>query len=603
MYYISQIYSMSTYGVTDTTDGVEEHHTVDSIMSYVRRGVKIWGVTPYGIFVQKLVAPSKAVYAGERDLLGERRIYRVYIGERTKVLVSRPQRTAFHYMELNSEGKCITNIGQAREQMYVTQYGIFEGSPTGNRVGYYDTVRFGLSDLATKQPWATRYFCKIIKSSIKDIDSICSPYRVIDELVTSDGTTYHYVSTNHNDVENKISDLTYSRHVTKADFTMQEPITKDELDVRDFYTRSSYNYTGYMNMSRNIPLYRTVTKSGIFYNVLEDACYLNAPVIHKDSLETIIADVDKYNNCYVEGNIIKIVAMDGVYRYNIDEVYRCFQKTISSVAVTENIKSEILGVNKKVNLLNNGELASLEISDTPIVRIPEGTKEIGKDAIRVRNTTADVAVIFPSSIRRLSKNWIYNCLNSTLNVALDITKVQYSAMKAILKTSRRDVRISDIKFDKDSFVSLYTAYLFTNKIPSRYQTNLFYGLGSYFPKYTPTSAELLNVLHFIISEEMKNFDFLSEEETLVDLPYYLRRGDFTSGIADQYSSAKVMRLKYAYFGILSDFIIDKLDYSDKYAINNFITEINNVYLERTELLSSKILSRYNMYGCLIDKGE
>lgn len=583
MYYISHKHSDTAYDVTDTTDGVEEAHTVDSIMAYISRGIRIEGVTQRGIFVRKLVSSQTTVYSGEPDCSRESVLEKVYIASEEHTNTKGKSRSN-HFRITLSNDKYIYDYLSPGSTWFFKKDSLYEGNM---RAVSCNNHSFSIRDMVSADPWVVRLFCYAVNRAKVKVDYVCSQFRNVTAITTSDGVVYSYATSNYNEVEVEITRELYS-NVKIQDCYLTTPLTEDEWNIYGLYTSGSrYEYQIHASVDTNVPMKRYVTKSGIFYDVLERVNYKSRPAITKIALERIIADPYSYYNCLVFNGVLKVVALDGIYYYNIAEVHNCFKKTISRIAVTENTKSEVLGVDKKMSLLNNGELDTLDVDNTSFVVIPEGTKSISRGAVNVRASSSSFEIIFPSTLKTVKMGWLTNERSGVMDLNLDMTKLTYPVMKSIMATKASNIVIDDIKFTKEKFSQLYSAYAFSKKM-KRYQTNLFYGIGGFYPKYEPTSKELLDALIFIITDEMNKFEFLALEEKPIELPSYRGNLELTSN-----SSLKKERIKYEYFCIVADVIIDHLDSSEKYAIRNFLEEIRKQYDIKTVNFRQEIDSHYS----------
>jgi len=583
MYYISHKHSDTAYDVTDTTDGVEEAHTVDSIMAYISRGIRIEGVTSRGIFVRKLVSSQTTVYSGEPDTTRESVLEKIYIA--SEELRDKKGRTRSTHIRITLSGdKYLSDYLSPGSTWFFKKDSLYEGNM---RAVSCNNLSFSIKDMVSAEPWVVRLFCNAVKRAKVKVDNVCSQFRNVTSITTSDGVIYSYTQSNYNEVEKEISTELYTE-VKILDCYLTTALTEDEWNIYGLYTAGSYyDYKIHASVDGNVPMKRYVTRSGIFYDVLERVNYKSRPAITKIALEKIIADPYKYYNCLLFNGVLKVVALDGIYYYNVEEVHNCFKKTISRIAVTENTKSEVLGVAKKISLLNNGELDTLDVDNTSFVVIPEGTKSIPRGAVNVRASSNSFEIIFPSTLRKVATGWFTNERSGVLDLNLNMTKLTYPVMKSIMATKASNIVIDDMKFTKESFSQLYSAYAFSKKM-KRYQTNLFYGLGGFYPKYEVTSKELLEALIFIINVEMNKFEFLSLEEKAIELPSY--RGNIE--LANN-STLKKERIKYEYFCIVADVIIDHLDSSEKYAIRNFLEEIRKQYDIKTVNFRQEIDSHYS----------
>lgn len=161
----------------------------------------------------------------------------------------------------------------------------------------------------------------------------------------------------------------------------------------------------------NVALYRNCQDNGISYNTLVPNKHSMFNREYAD-LEDIYYYNSKYENVTVDGSIMTIIGLDGVYKYDMDIIHKTYNRAI--VESEKVVKAKLIGKEYIEDVNSLGVLKKLKSTMSKLV-IPDRAVylETGSVVISANNTE----LIFGNHIK--------DCNNNILSIDTENTKGQF----------------------------------------------------------------------------------------------------------------------------------------------------------------------------------
>lgn len=187
-----------------------------------------------------------------------------------------------------------------------------------------------------------------------------------------------------------------------------------------------------------VPLYRIVTPNGIDYMVL---CKSGGMLTKQISLESMIAEIGIYVNCEIDNGNIIVSALDGVFKYNIDLIYKSYGRKVK--ASTNKLKAKVLGIKIEESIHENGDIREISSTSEHLI-IPEGALRLLKGSVKISDKCKEITI--PESLLEIDDDAIPNRIlrlnKLNLNCAVNLRKKIY---KYFRYSDRTEVIKIDLK--------------------------------------------------------------------------------------------------------------------------------------------------------------
>lgn len=171
---------------------------------------------------------------------------------------------------------------------------------------------------------------------------------------------------------------------------------------------------------------RVVNKRGCFYRIVSggrDDCSLGYYKDVKDFFAFAYYDV----NMCLNGGILEIEGLDGVYRYD-ERAYDDWKKERGSMSKIE-LTARLLGGRGMYNMTEKGELLGLTAGRTNEMIIPKGCKKIRKGAVVLPD---GCTLRIGSEVEKCEKGGVITSKYFSKDVTFDLNGVKYTAVYGVL---------------------------------------------------------------------------------------------------------------------------------------------------------------------------
>lgn len=179
-------------------------------------------------------------------------------------------------------------------------------------------------------------------------------------------------------------------------------IKQGKLNKERAYRRDCYGID-FLNNPPFFILGRAFDKRGVryrVYNLVEN----NARVV---TLESIYDNYNDYVNIQVEGDIIQISDLEGVYEYDMNLIYKEYGTSKMQQSITA-MKASTLGLGYSESIDVNFRLRKVS-SDSTVIKIPGTAKHILPKSIHANKNNE--SVMFPDNIQTCA----INCFETTVS--------------------------------------------------------------------------------------------------------------------------------------------------------------------------------------------
>lgn len=187
----------------------------------------------------------------------------------------------------------------------------------------------------------------------------------------------------------------------------------------------------------SIAVKRELNDNAIYYLVMELNDAGKAIRNRRLFLEEIYNNIEDYSNVVLDGSIMTVYGIDGVYKYDMDKVLDVYNNTILDSSKSSR-KAKILGIQHKEKVTDQGLLVELDTT-SHLITIPKNATSIEKNSIIIYKDTEEIT--FHSKIERI-KGGAFVFRRSTglslnkINIECEDLNARLSLSKFISKVSR-----------------------------------------------------------------------------------------------------------------------------------------------------------------------